>query len=66
MNARIRRFEAGGHVYGWSDRSCDSANRCEVNDSSVIAPGQSASVQCNGVRAATAGNWAKDHCERRS
>jgi surface antigen len=62
MNARIRRFEGGGHLYGWSDRSCDDNDRCEVNDSSVIAPGQSASVQCNGVRAATAGNWAKDYC----
>jgi len=62
MNARIRRFEAGGRVYSWSDRSCDGSDRCEVNDSSVIAPGQSASVQCNGVRAATAGNSAMDHC----
>ena len=62
MNARIRRFEAGGRVYGWSDRSCDLPNRCEVNDSSVIAPGQSASVQCNGVRAATVGNWARAYC----
>jgi surface antigen len=62
MNARIRRFEAGGRVYSWSDRSCAGANRCEVNDASVIAPGQSASVQCNGVRQALAGNLAKDHC----
>jgi len=62
MNARIRRFEAGGRVYGWSDRSCDLPNRCEVNDSSVIAPGQSASVQCNGVRAATVGNSARAYC----
>lgn len=62
MNARLRRYEAGGHLYGWSDKSCDSYNRCEDNDSSVIAPGQSASVQCNGVRAATAGNSAKDYC----
>jgi surface antigen len=62
MNARLRRFEAGGHLYSWSDRNCASNDQCEVNDSSVIAPGQSASVQCNGVRAATAGNWAQDHC----
>ena len=25
MNARTRRFETGGHVYGWRDGSCDSA-----------------------------------------
>ena len=62
MNARIRRFEAGGHLYSWSDKSCAGYDRCEVNDSSVIAPGQSASVQCNGVRSATAGNWARDYC----
>jgi surface antigen len=63
MNARIRRYDAGVHLYGWSDKSCDSSyDRCDVNDSSVIAAGQSASVQCNGVRAATAGNSAMDYC----
>src|SRR5687768_7954146 len=62
MNARIRRFEAGGRLYGWSDKSCAGYDRCEVNDSSVIAPGQSASVQCNGVRSATAGNSARAYC----
>ena len=62
MNARIRRFDTGGSVYSWSDRSCSGADRCEVTDASVIYPGHSASVQCNGVRAALAGNWAKDYC----
>jgi surface antigen len=62
MNARTRRFERGGHVYWRRDGSCDSLDHCVVNDSSVIAPGQSASVQCNGVRAATAGNQARDYC----
>jgi surface antigen len=63
MNARIRRYDAGVHLYGWSDKSCDSQyDRCDVHDSSVIAAGQSASVQCNGVRASTAGNSAMDYC----
>jgi surface antigen len=62
MNARTRRFEAGGHLYAYKDGSVDSSDRGEVDDSSVIAPGQSASVQCNGVRSATAGNSAKDYC----
>jgi surface antigen len=62
MNSRIRRYDAGVHLYGWSDKSCDSQyDRCDVHDSSVIAAGQSASVQCNGVRAATA-NSAMDYC----
>jgi surface antigen len=62
LNARLRRFEAGGRVYSWSDRSCDRTDRCEASDSSFIAAGQSASVQCNGVRASTAGNPAQVHC----
>jgi surface antigen len=62
MNSRIRRYDAGVHLYSWSDRSCDSQyDRCDVHDSSVIAAGQSASVQCNGVRSATA-NSAMDYC----
>jgi surface antigen len=64
MNSRIRRWDAGVHLYGWSDKSCgDSYNdRCEVHDTSVLAAGQSATVQCNGVRASTAGNSAMDYC----
>jgi surface antigen len=62
MNSRIRRLDAGGRVSGWSDRSCWGPNRCENTDSSVIYPGQSASVQCNGVREARAYNWAQAYC----
>ena len=62
MNGRIRRYDAGGHSYSWSDRSCDLPDRCSVSDSSVIAAGQSAAVVCNGVRSATSNNWAKDSC----
>lgn len=62
MNARTRRYERGGHLYAWKDGSCSALNRCTVNDNgSVIAAGQSASVQCNGVRAVTS-NYAQDYC----
>jgi hypothetical protein len=69
MNSRIRRFDAAGNTLGWQDKSCDSssvgsADRCEVNDTSWISPGQSATVQCNGVRQWRLydGNSAKDYC----
>jgi hypothetical protein len=52
MNARIRRFDNYGNVHGWSDTSCSGFDRCTTADASVIYPGQSASVQCNGVREA--------------
>ena len=62
MNARTRRYDAGGHLYAYKDGSCDQPDHCEVDDTgSVIAPGQSASVQCNGVRSVTS-NEAEDHC----
>jgi hypothetical protein len=64
MNARLRRFDVNGNVYGWSDRSCSGVDTCEVTDSSIVYPGQSASVQCNGVRQARYpdGNRARDYC----
>ena len=64
MNARLRRFDRYGSVYGWSDRSCWASNTCSTEDSSVIYPGQSASVQCNGVRESRPydGNTAKAYC----
>jgi surface antigen len=63
MNSTIWRYDAGVHYYARSDKSCNSYyDRCDVHDTSVLAAGQSASVQCNGVRAATAGNSAMDYC----
>jgi hypothetical protein len=64
MNARLRRFDVYGNVYGWSDKSCSGYDRCETTDSSIIYPGQSASIQCNGVREARPydGNTAQDYC----
>jgi hypothetical protein len=67
MNARIRRIDPYGNVYGWSDKSCSGYDRCDTSDAAVIYPGQSASVQCNGVREARPydGNTAKAYCNIR-
>jgi hypothetical protein len=64
MNSRIRRFDSAGNTLGWSDKSCDNYDRCEVNDTSWISPGQSATVQCNGVRQWRLydGNLGKAYC----
>ena len=64
MNARIRRLDRYGSVNGWSDRSCWAGNTCSTQDTAVVYPGQSASVQCNGVREARPydGNTAKAYC----
>jgi hypothetical protein len=70
MNARLRRFDTNGNVYAWSDKSCDALDTCSTEQTSYIYPGQSASVQCNGVREAKLyvllyggpDNSAKDYC----
>lgn len=63
MNQRLSRFEAGGHNYWFSNRSCEGTDHCEVRDGSVLAAGQSVSVTCNGVSGVTrSGNPAQDHC----
>lgn len=51
MNARIRYINSAGAVTGWRDKSCEGTNWCRVDDETYIQPGQSASVECNGVRA---------------
>jgi len=52
MNSRIRSLRPSGAVYGWRDRSCAGTDWCLIEDATTIAPGESASVQCNGVRKA--------------
>ena len=49
QNARIRRFTYDGALLGWSDKSCAGINTCANDDTQFLAPGQSATVQCNGV-----------------
>jgi hypothetical protein len=50
-NMRIRLFSASGASLGWQDASCSGQNDCSTQERSFyLRPGQSASVQCNGVR----------------
>ena len=49
QNARLRRFTYEGQVFGWSDKSCEGIEQCVNDDVGFLAPGQMASVQCNGV-----------------
>jgi hypothetical protein len=53
QNARLRIFASATATWpnSWRDRSCSSADEgyCESSDATTIAPGQSASTQCNGV-----------------
>jgi hypothetical protein len=49
QNARIRRFTYQGALLGWTDKSCSGTNSCSNDDTEFLNPGQSATVQCNGV-----------------
>ncbi|WP_433618449.1 hypothetical protein ACQP2P_21170 [Dactylosporangium sp. CA-139114] len=62
LNSRLTRRAANGAVLGWQDMSCISVNYCTPTPIVVyIAPGQSVSEQCNGVRA-NAVNTASVRC----
>lgn len=50
LNTRIRYISSAGAVTGWRDKSCAGTNYCRAEDETYISPGQSASVECNGVR----------------
>ena len=53
QNARLRAFNSYGQLVGWSDRSCGRvSNTCSTSDYRYINAGESASIQCNGVREA--------------
>ena len=42
-----------GQLVGWSDRSCGRvSNTCSTSDYRYINAGESATIQCNGVREA--------------
>jgi hypothetical protein len=63
LNTKLRRFYSSGAVIGWQDNSCGDANRCPAFLTAEIAPNQSVSNQCNGVRQTLANNTATVHCE---
>lgn len=50
LNSRLRVFSASGKNYWLRDVSCDSSDWCRTEDMVKIRGGESASVQCNGVR----------------
>jgi hypothetical protein len=64
MNARLRIFNSSGQVVWFRDQSCSGIDSCTINDlyPGYLSLGQSASVQCNGVRENRAGNYAKASC----
>ncbi len=64
LNTRIRFFNTSGAVRGWRDRSCEGTNFCRAEDAGNFGLnyGESATVECNGVRQTVAGNRARAHC----
>jgi hypothetical protein len=50
LNSRMRAFSASGNEIWFRDVSCDDTDWCRTEDMVHIRGGQSASVQCNGVR----------------
>ncbi len=64
LNTRIRFFNTSGAVRGWRDKSCEGTNFCRAEDAGNFGLnyGESATVQCNGVRQTVAGNRARAHC----
>jgi len=50
LNSRLRAFSASGTLFWYRDMSCASTASCGTVDLVYIRGGESASVQCNGVR----------------
>ncbi len=50
MNSRMRVFSSSGNQIWYRDVSCDNSDWCRTEDLVHIRGGESASVQCNGVR----------------
>jgi len=65
MNSRIRWYNRSGGLYNWSDRSCIGNDVCAIRmawNQAYLFPGETATVQCNGVRARTT-NSAQPTCK---
>jgi uncharacterized protein YkwD len=65
LNTRLRYYNSSGAVYGHRDKSCEGINYCRAEDAGPtigLKFGESASVECNGVRETVAGNRARAHC----
>jgi hypothetical protein len=50
LNSRLRAISPSGNVFWFRDVSCANTDWCEAEDMVYIRGGQTASVQCNGVR----------------
>jgi hypothetical protein len=50
LNSRLRAFSASGSLFWYRDTSCEGRPSCGTTDLVYIRGGESASVQCNGVR----------------
>jgi len=50
LNSRLRAFSSSGYLFWYRDQSCDDRASCSTADLVYIRGGESASVQCNGVR----------------
>lgn len=62
LNSRLRVFSASNTEFFHRDVSCDNSNWCSIEDTVMIRGGESASVECNGVRQTTANNRARNSC----
>ncbi len=63
LNSRIRVFSASGAQFFSRDTSCDQTDWCRTEDRVMIRGGETASVQCNGVRqSGPEANRAKVRC----
>jgi Calx-beta domain-containing protein len=51
LNTRTRAISASGNVFWFRDQSCSADDWCRAEDRVNIRGGESATVQCNGVRA---------------
>ena len=64
MNSRIWMYNSAGQVRGWADMSCAGYNTCSNTQYATVNPGESITVQCNGVRANTGYyNTGIDNCK---
>ena len=50
LNSRLRAFSSSGSLFWYRDMSCAGRASCGTADLVYIRGGESASVQCNGVR----------------
>jgi hypothetical protein len=54
QNARVRVFDPNGVLRRWQDKSCAGTNACSTADVTALASNDLVTVQCNGVREASA------------